>query len=60
MIVDEIEPIIDELTRLKGDISAVDTNSKVELSAWKVESEKTHEHMYADLEKVQAENEKNF
>lgn len=60
MIVDEIEPIIDELTRLKGDISAVDTNSKAELSAWKVESEKTHEHMYADLEKVQAENEKNF
>jgi hypothetical protein len=32
MIVDEIEPIINELTRLKAEITAVDTNAKTALT----------------------------
>ena len=31
MILDEIEPIVDEITRLRGEINTIDTNSKVEL-----------------------------
>ena len=60
MILDEIEPIIDEITRLKNEINKVDTDAKVSLTAFKAECEKEHLHMYDDLNKVQAENAKNF
>lgn len=60
MILDEINPIIDELTHLKSDLNAVDTNAKVSLAEFKAEAEKTHEHMYEDLNRIQGENDKNF
>lgn len=60
MILDEIEPIIDEITRLKGEITKVDTGAKVAMTQFKTEAEVTRQHMYDDLNKVQAENEKNF
>ena len=60
MILDEIEPIIDEITRLKGEITRVDTDAKVAMTQFKTEAEITRQHMYDDLNKIQAENEKNF
>lgn len=60
MILDEIEPIIDEITRLKGEITRVDTDAKVAMTQFKTEAEATRQHMYEDLDKVQAENTKNF
>lgn len=60
MIVDEIEPIINELTRLKAEIIAVDTNAKTALSQFQAVCDKEHEHMYDDLNEVQAKNEENF
>lgn len=60
MIVDEIEPIVDELTRLKAEIVAVDNHAKQALTDFKIDAEVTKKSMYADLDKVQAENTKNF
>ena len=60
MIVDEIEPIINELTRLKAEITTVDTNTKTALTQFQAVCEKKHEHMYDDLNEVQAKNEENF
>lgn len=41
MILDEIEPIINEITRLKSEIAAVDTNAKVALAQFKTEADIT-------------------
>lgn len=60
MILDEIEPIVNELTRLKNEIIAVDTNAKTALTQFKDVCDKEHKHMYDDLNEVQAENIKNF
>ena len=60
MILDEIHPIIDELTRLKGDITNVETDAKVNLAQFKTEAELTKQHMYDDLNKIQGKNEENF
>ena len=60
MILDEIHPIIDELTRLKGDITNVETNAKVSLAQFKTEAELTKQHMYNDLNEIQGKNEENF
>lgn len=60
MILDEIEPIINELTRLKGEIASVDTNAKTSVVSLKGESAVEHQKMYADLNRIQSENEKNF
>lgn len=60
MIIDEIEPIIDELTRLKNDIIKVENEAKNALTTAKSSADAEHKVMYADLNKVQAENEKNF
>ena len=60
MILDEIGPIVDELTRLKTEINTVNTSAQVSLASFKVECEKEHEHMYDDLNTVQNENVKNF
>ena len=60
MILDEIHPIIDELTRLKSDITNVETNAKVDLAQFKVNCEKEHETMYDDLNEIQAKNDENF
>ena len=60
MILDEIEPIINEITRLKSEITAVDTNAKVALTQFKTEADITKQHMYDDLNKIQEKNEENF
>ena len=60
MIIDEIEPIIEELSRLKSEISVIDGNTKAALAQSQTKSECDHKQMYEDLHRVQAENEKNF
>lgn len=60
MILDEIEPIIEEIALIKQELNNVDTNTKVEFVKLKTESEHTHEQMYKDLEQIQAGNDKNF
>ena len=60
MIVDEIEPIIDELTRLKDDIAIVEKELDTKITTAYHDAEFTHKSMYDDLNKVQAENTKNF
>lgn len=60
MILDEIGPIIDELTNLKNEIADVDAHAKTSLTEFKIVCDKEHEHMYNDLNKIQAENVKNF
>ena len=52
MIVDEIEPIIEELGRLKNEISVIDGNAKTALEQSKIKSECDHKQMYEDLHKL--------
>lgn len=60
MILDEIEPIINEITRLKSEITKVDTDAKVALTQFKTEADATKQHMYDDLNEIQAKNDENF
>ena len=60
MIVDEIEPIIDELARLKNEINEVNIHTKTSLTALETKEEIEHKHMYEDLDDIQTENIKNF
>ena len=60
MILDEIEPIINEITRLKSEITTVDTNAKIALTQFKTEADVTKGHMYDDLNEIQAKNDENF
>ena len=60
MIVDEIEPIIDELARLRDEINKVNLQANTGLTALETKEETEHKHMYDDLNRIQAENDKNF
>lgn len=60
MIVDEIEPIVDELTRLKAEIVGVDNNAKTMVNQLKSEADATHAVMYSDLKKVEDDNVRNL
>lgn len=60
MILDEIEPIITEITRLKNEINQVNTNAQQEIVRLEGNAQKEHQKMYCDLNKVQDENKKNF
>lgn len=60
MILDEIEPIINEITRLKSQITKVDTDAKVALAQFKTETDTTKAHMYDDLNEIQTKNDENF
>ena len=60
MILDEIEPIINEITRLKSEITKVNTDAKVALTQFKTEADATKQCMYNDLNEVQAKNDENF
>lgn len=53
MILDEIEPIIEELKRVKDEV-------KNEVFTLRSEADKTHANMYKDLEVVTKKNDKNF
>jgi len=60
MILDEIEPIINELQRLKKEITKIDTDVKIALDNFEETEADEHKQMYEDLNRIQAENEKNF
>ena len=60
MILDEIEPIITEITRLKNEINQVNTTAQQEIVRLEGNAQKEHQKMYCDLNKVQDENKKNF
>ena len=60
MILDEIEPIIQELTDINNKINTNKATMDKELAQVKVNAEHTHENMYDYLNKIQAGNERNF
>lgn len=60
MIIDEIEPIIEELGRIRNEINDVNTKVSSELNALESKEENEHKHMYQVLNDAQDENEKNF
>lgn len=60
MILDEIEPIINEITRLKSEITKVDADAKVALTQFRTEADATKQSMYDDLNEIQAKNDENF
>lgn len=60
MILSEIEPLVEELTRIKAEIAKVDDDAKQALKDFKNEVIIEHERMYGDLEQVQSGNDKNF
>lgn len=60
MILNEIDPIIDELSKAETDIKNLDADVKAQLAALKATAESEHKHMYKDLEKVQEKNTRNF
>lgn len=60
MILDEIEPIVQELTDIHNEVIADRANTQKELAQMKLNAEHTHEHMYTDLAKIQEGNERNF
>ena len=60
MIIDEIEPIIDELARLRDEINKVNLNAQTGITALETKEDVEHKHMYDDLNDIQSENTKNF
>lgn len=60
MILDEIEPIVQELTVIHNEMVADRANTQQELAQMKLNAEHTHDDMYADLAKIQEGNERNF
>ncbi len=60
MILDEIDPIIQELTDIHNEVNANKAAIDQELTQMKLNAEHTHETMYEDLKKIQAGNERNF
>lgn len=60
MILDEIEPLVKELTDIHAEIALNKNATQQELAQMKLTAEHTHENMYSDLQKIQAGNERNF
>ena len=60
MIIDEIEPIIAELTRLKKEITDLEHETELKLQSAQHEADLEHKSMYDDLNKIQAKNDENF
>lgn len=60
MILDEIEPLVQELTVIHNEIVTDRNNTQKELTQLKLNAEHTHEDMYADLAKIQEGNDRNF
>jgi hypothetical protein len=52
MIVDEIEPIIDELARLRDEINKVNLNAQKGITALETKEDVEHRHMYDDLNDI--------
>lgn len=60
MILDEIGPIIDELTKVEQEMANFEVDTQNTFAAMEAHAEKEHETMYQDLAKVQKGNDKNF
>lgn len=60
MILDEIEPIVNELTRLKNEIIKTEQKATDSLLQFKKEEGLANQEIRETLNKVQDENEKNF
>ena len=60
MIINEIEPILDELAKAEDDIKHLDADVQASIAALKAAADSEHKHMYKDLEKVQKNNDRNF
>ena len=60
MIINEIEPILDELAKAEDDIKFLSTDVKSSITALKATAESEHKHMYNDLETIQGNNDRKF
>ena len=60
MILSEIEPIIDELTKVEQEMSTFENNTQTAIANIEANAEKEHKAMYKDLDQVQAKNNRNF
>ena len=60
MILNEIEPIIDELSKAEDEIKHLDADIQTQISVLKATAESEHKHMYKDLNRIQANNDRNF
>lgn len=60
MIINEIEPILDELAKAEDDIKHLDTDVQASIAALRATAETEHKHMYKDLERIQGNNDRNF
>jgi hypothetical protein len=60
MIVDEIEPIIEELGRAEEEIKKIKEQGKTTIDGLSADESAQHKKMYKDLEKLQEENERRF
>ena len=60
MILNEIDPILDELAKAEDDIKHLDADVKASIAAVKASAESEHKHMYKDLERIQGNNDRNF
>ena len=60
MIINEIEPITEELQRLKEDIVKVDNKITESITAVRDDADTEHQYIYRRLEQVQEENMKNL
>jgi flagellar biosynthesis/type III secretory pathway M-ring protein FliF/YscJ len=60
MIIDEIEPIIAELNQAEEEIKKIKKQGAKTISGLEDSEKANHEEMYADLKKIQEENERRF
>lgn len=60
MILNEIEPIIDELAKAEDDIKKLGVDVKDQIEALKTNANNEHKNMYKDLNKIQSNNDRNF
>lgn len=60
MIIDEIDPIIAELHDAEEDIKKIKAQGKDTIAGLEDAEKASHEEMYADLKKIQEENERRF
>ena len=60
MIINEIEPILDELAKAEDDIKFLGTDVKSSITAIKATADSEHKHMYNDLETIQGNNDRKF
>lgn len=60
MIVDEIEPIQEELRRAQDDVKQLKLQGEVAINGLKDNEKESHKNMYNDLDELQKENERKF